>query len=163
MKKERHTYESFCRTFAGIYAKHARNGGQYFTCYVREGIERYLDRRDEVKRGVLMERAGRETLIGCKIAYSLLKAGWDEDTILYHTDTQQERVDEAERRASFDEAVMFLYDIQHKPRFANSMNAYRYAWLIDGAPCLEGACDDLLEEKERLHDDYDDDDVFDDC
>ncbi len=74
MKKERHTYEAYCRAFAGIYAKHAKNGGNYFTCYVREAINYYMD-KDEVGRGVLMESAGRESLVGYKIAYSLLKAG----------------------------------------------------------------------------------------
>lgn len=158
---KRHTYEAFCRAFAGIYAKHAKNGGNYFTCYVRDAINYYLD-KDEIERGVLVESAGRESLVGYKIAYSLLKAGWDEDTIRDYTDTQQGYVDEAERRLSFEEAVTYLYNISPKPRFAMTMNAFRYAWLIDGAPCLEDACDELLEEEERLHDDdFDDDD--DDC
>lgn len=159
MKKERHTYEAYCRAFAGIYAKHAKNGGNYFTCYVRDAINYFID-KDEVERGVLMESAGRESLVGYKIAYSLLKAGWDEATIWDYTATQQGYVDEAERRVSFEEAVVRLYTLKTKPRFAMTMNAFRYAWLIDGAPCLEDVCDELLEEEERLHDDDDD---FDDC
>lgn len=156
--KERHTYEAYCRCFTGIYAKHAKNGGNYFTCYVRDAIKYFLD-KDEVDRGVLLETAGRESLVGYKIAYSLLKAGWSEDTIFEYTDIQQERVDEAERRLSFEEAVIHLYNVPIKPRFAMTMNAYRYAWLIAGAPCLSEACDELIEEEERLHDDeYDDDD-----
>ena len=162
MKKERHTYESYCRAFAGIYAKHAKNGGHYFTCYVREAVKHFID-KDEVERGVLMESAGRESLVGYKIAYSLLKAGWDEDTIIEYTDTQQERVDEAERRLSFDGAVVHRYNIPSKPRFARTMNAYRYAWLIDGAPCLEDVCDELLEEEGRLQDADDAYDEDDDC
>lgn len=154
MKKERHTYEAYCRAFAGIYAKHAKNGGHYFTCYVREDIEHYLG-KNETTRGVLMESAGRESLVGYKIAYSLLKAGWDEDTIRDYTETQQEYVDEADRRVSFEEAVVRLYTLKAKPRFATPMNAFRYAWLIDGAPCLEDVCDELLEEKEHPRDDYD--------
>lgn len=158
MKKERHTYEAYCRAFAGIYAKHAKNGGHYFTCYVREAIDYFLD-KDEIERGVLLESAGRESLVGYKIAYSLLKAGWDEETIRDYTDTQQGYVDEAERRVSFEEAVTYHYNIEPKPRFAMSMNAFRYAWLIDGAPCLEYVCDELLEEENRLYDDdFDDDD-----
>ena len=160
MKKERHTYEAYCRAFAGIYAKHAKNGGHYFTCYIRDAIKEFID-KDEVERGILMESAGRESLVGYKIAYSLLKAGWDEDTIWDYTETQQEYVNEAERRLSFDEAVVHLYTLKPKPRFAISMNAFRYAWLIDGAPCLEDVCDELLDEEERLHDDEDFDD--DDC
>ena len=152
MTKERHTYEAFCRAFAGIYAKHAKNGGHYFTCYVRDAIT-YFIKKDEVKRGVLMESAGRESLVGYKIAYSLLKAGWDEATILDYTDTQQERVDDAERRLSFEDAVVCLYTFKTKPRFAITMNAFRHAWLIDGAPSLEDVCDELLEEEARLHDD----------
>lgn len=158
MKKERHTYEAYCRAFAGIYAKHAKLGGHYFTCYVREAINYFLDKY-ETERGVLMETAGRESLVGYKIAYSLLKAGWDEDTIRDYTDTQQRYVDEAEHRLSFEGAVTYLYNINPKPRFVMTMNAYRYAWLIDGAPSLEDVCDTLLEE--RLHDDddaYDEDD-----
>lgn len=158
MKKERHTYEAYCRAFAGIYAKHAKNGGNYFTCYVRDAINYFID-KDEVERGVLMESAGRESLVGYKIAYSLLKAGWDEATIWDYTATQQGYVDEAERRVSFEEAVVRLYTLKTKPRFAITMNAFRYAWLIDGAPCLEDVCDELLEEEERLHDDdFDDED-----
>lgn len=158
MKTERHTYEAYCRAFAGIYAKHAKNGGQYFTCYVREAIDYFIG-KDETERGVLMETAGRESLVGYKIAYNLLKAGWDKYTIIEYTDIQQERVDLAERRLSFAEAVNHRYNIPNKPRFAHSMNAYRYAWLIDGAPCLDDVCDELLEEEERLHDDDD----YDDC
>lgn len=158
MKKERHTYEAFCRAFAGIYAKHAKNGGHYFTCYVREAIGYFLD-KDEVARGVLLETAGRESLVGYKIAYSLLKAGWSEDTIRDYSETQQGYVNDAERRVSFDDAVLHLYSDTPKPRFAISMNAYRYAWLIDGAPCLDEACDELIEAENRLHDDdYDDGD-----
>ena len=156
MKKERHTYVSYCRAFAGIFAKHAKNGGEYFTCYVREAIDYFIG-KNEVERGVLMERAGRESLVGYKIAYSLLKAGWDEDTILDYTAIQQGYVDEVVRRVSFEDAVLRLYTLKPKPGFAISMNAYRYAWLIDGAPCLDEACDELLEEEERLHDDDDDD------
>lgn len=157
MKKERHTYETYCRAFAGIYAKHAKNGGHFFTCYVRTAIEYFID-SDEVKRGVLMETAGREYLVGYKIAYSLLKAGWDEGTILDCTATQQGYVDEAEHRVSFNDAVVRLYTFKPKPQFAMTMNAFRYAWLINGAPCLTDVCDELLEEGYRPHDDdYDDD------
>lgn len=159
MKKERHTYEAYCRAFAGIYAKYAKNGGNYFTCYVREAIEYFLS-QDEVRRGLLLETSGREPLVGYKIAYSLLKAGWSVDTILDYTLTQQEYVDEAERRVSFDEAVMHLYRDMIKPRFSLTMNAYRYMWLIDGAPCLAEACDELIEAEERLHDDDHDDDDY---
>lgn len=158
MKKERHTYEAYCRAFAGIYAKHAQRGGQYFTCYVREAIDYFID-KDETERGVLLETAGREYLVGYKIAYSLLKAGWDEDTILDYTDTQQGYVDEAERRVSFEEAVVRRYPLKTKHRFAINMNAYRYAWLIDGAPCLDEACDEIIEAENRL---YDNDDDYDD-
>ena len=161
MNKERHTYEAYCHAFAGIYAKHAKSGGNYFTCYVREAIKHFID-KDEVERGVLLESAGRESLVGYKLAYGLLKAGWDEYTILDYTATQQEYVDEAERRVSFEEAVTRLYTIETKPRFAMTSNAYRYAWLIDGAPCLGDVCDELLEE--RTHDDdYVDDFDDDDC
>ena len=155
MKKERHTYVSYCRAFAGIFAKHAKNGGEYFTCYVREAIDYFIG-KDETERGILLEIAGRESLVGYKIAYSLLKAGWDEDTIIEYTETQQERVDEAERLVSFGEAVAHLYTPKTKPLFAVTANAYRYVWLIDGAPCLDEACDEILEEEERLHDDDDD-------
>lgn len=160
MKKERHTYANFCRCFAGIYVKYAKNAGSYYTCYIRDAIKYFLD-HDEVRRGVLLEHGGRESLVGYKIAYSLLKAGWDEDTILDYTETQQGYVDEAERCVSFEEAVVRLYTIKDKPRFAVTSNAFRYAWLLDGAPCLSDVCDELLEEEERQNDEYDED--CDDC
>lgn len=159
MHKERHTYEAYCRAFAGIYAKHAKNGGSYYTCYVREAIKYFID-QDEVKRGVLMESAGRESFVGYKIAYSLLKAGWDEDTILDYTDTQQGYVDQAERLLSFETAVRHLCTIKPKPQFAVTMNAVRYAWLIDGAPCLEDVCDEILEEERLYDEDCDDEDDY---
>lgn len=73
-----------------------------------------------------------------------------------YTETQQEYVDYAERRSSFEEAVLHLYALTPKPKFVSSMNAYRYAWLIDGAPCLEDVCDELFEECPN-------DDEYDDC
>ena len=162
MTKERHTYEAYCRAFAGIYAKHAKNGGNFFTCYVREAIDEYLD-EDEVSRGILMEPAGREALVGYKIAHSLLKAGWSEAVINDYTEIQQERVDDAELRLAFSDAVTHLYSINPKPRFACTMNAFRYAWLIDGAPCLLEACEEIIEAEARLRDEEEeDDDDFDD-
>ena len=146
---KRHTYEAFCRAFAGIYDKHAKRGGNYFTCYVREAIEYYID-LDETDRGVQMETAGRESLVGYKIAYSLLKAGWDEDTIIEYTDIQQARVDAAERLVSFDDAVTALYGHALRSTYAINMNYLRYLWLMDGAPDLEETCREILADEERL-------------
>ena len=157
MKKERHTYEAFCRAFAGIYDKHAKRGGNYYTCYVRDAITFYIE-HDETRRGVLMETAGRESLVGYKIAYSLLKAGWEEDTIIEYTDRQQSRVDGAEHLLSFNEAVTALYGHALRSTYAINMNYLRYLWLMDGAPDLEEVCQEILDAEERLHeeDDYDD-------
>ena len=147
---ERHTYEAFCRAFAGIYDKHAKRGGNYYTCYVREAIAYYIE-KDETQRGVLMETAGRESLVGYKIAYSLLKAGWSEDTITEYSDIQQSRVNEAEHLLSFDEAVTALYGHALRSTYAINMNYLRYLWLMDGAPDLEDVCQELLYAEERLH------------
>ena len=156
MKKERHTYENYCRAFAGIYAKHAQRGGHYFTCYVRDAIKYFID-KDEMERGVLMETAGRESLVGYKIVYSLLKAGWSEDTILEFTELQQDRVDEAERLLSFDEAVHALYGNAARSAFSITMNYLRYLWLMDGAPDLEDVCQEILDARESPDEEYDDD------
>ncbi len=156
MHKERHTYEAFCRAFAGIFDKHAKRGGNYYTCYVREAIGHYIE-QDEIKRGVLMETAGRESLVGYKLAYSLLKAGWDEDTIIEYTDLQQSRVDAAERMVSFDEAVSALYWGHPRGAYAINMNYLRYLWLMDGAPDLEDVCQEILDAEpygEEPEDDY---------
>ena len=147
---KRHTYEAYCRAFAGIYDKHAKRGGNYYTCYVREAIAYYLD-KDETERGVLMESAGRECLVGYKIAFSLLKAGWDEDTIIEYTDLQQSRVNGAEQLLSFDDAVTALYGHASRSTYAINMNYLRYLWLMDGAPDLEDVCQELLDAEERLH------------
>ncbi len=155
---KRHTYEAFCRAVAGIYDKHAKRGGNYYTCYVREAITYYMG-KDEIERGVLMESAGRECLVGYKIAYSLLKAGWSEDTIIEYTDLQQSRVDGAEQLLSFDEAVNALYGHALLSTYAITMNYLRYLWLMDGAPDLEDVCQELLDADERLRMDeepYDD-------
>ena len=161
---ERHTYEAFCRAFAGIYDKHAKRGGNYYTCYVREAITYYIE-KDETERGVLMETAGRESLVGYKIAYNLLKAGWSEDTIIEYTELQQERVNKAERLVSFDEAVTALYGHALRSTYAINMNYLRYLWLMDGAPDLEDVCQEILDAEERLYEedeDYDDEDYDDD-
>lgn len=158
MTNKRRTYEAFCHAMAGIYNKHARNGGNYFTCYVRESIEYYII-QNEVRRGVLMDTAGREALVGFKIAHALLKAGWDVDTILEYVDLQQSRVDEAERLVSFEEAVGALYEGRRNTGYVSYMNYLRYAWLMDGAPDLEGVCQEILEGQDDYdEDDYDEDD-----
>ena len=160
MKKERHTYEAFCRAFAGIYDKHAKRGGNYYTCYVREAIEYYIE-QDETKRGVVMETAGRESLVGYKIAYSLLKAGWSEVTILEYNDLQQDRVDDAERMLSFDTALNALYGNRLRSTYSSTMNYLRYLWLMDGAPDLEDVCQEIRDAEERLNDEDDEDDYDD--
>lgn len=156
MTNKRHTYEAFCHAMAGIYNKHARRSGNYYTCYVRDAIKYYIY-QDEVRRGVLMDTAGREHLVGYKIAHALLKAGWDEDTILEYVDLQQSRVDEAERMVSFEEAVVALYGVRHNNGYVIYMNYLRYIWLMDGAPDLEEVCQEILDDEER---DYDDDDDY---
>lgn len=154
---ERHTYEAFCRAFAGIYDKHAKRGGHFHTCYVREAITFYIE-QDETKRGVLMENSGRESLVGYKIAYSLLKAGWSEDTIIEYSDLQQDRVNAAERLLTFDEAVTALYGHAPRSTYAITMNYMRYLWLKDGAPDLEDVCQEILDADERLYEEVDDHD-----
>lgn len=155
MTNKRHTYEAFCHAMAGIYNKHARKGGNYFTCYVRDSIKYYIY-QDEERRGALLDTAGREYLVGYKIAHALLKAGWDEDIILEYNDLQQSRVDEAERLVSFEEAVSALYGRRSNNGYVTYMNYLRYVWLMDGAPDLEEVCQEILDEEGRY--DYDDDD-----
>ena len=123
---------------------------------MRDAIEYFIG-KDETERGVLLETAGRESLVGYKIAYSLLKAGWSEHTILVYTDTQQERVDAAEGLVSFDAAVTALYDHAARSTYAINMNYMRYLWLMDGAPELEDVCQELLDAEKRLEAEYDDD------
>lgn len=156
MKKERHTYESYCRAFAGIYNKHSKRSGNYYTCYVRAAIEFYI-RQDETERGVIMETAARESLVGYKIAHSLLQAGWSEDAIIEYTAIQQSRVDVAESLVSFEEAIADLYESRPRSSYASTMNYMRYLWLLDGAPDLEDVCQDILDAEESYSSDAEED------
>ena len=128
------SYENFCKAFAGVFIKHAKNKGTYHTCYIRGAIEEYCY-ADPDRRHFLMEDACAEDACGYRIARALLVQGWHDATIVEHSLTQQEYVDAAEDYGFLECLERAGY--VSAGSFSRHSNGLRYAWLLDGAPDLE--------------------------
>lgn len=127
------SYENFCKAFAGVFKKHARHKGTYQTCFVRGAIDNYCT-ANSARRHYLMEDAGAEDACGYRIARALILQGWDEDTIVMHSEAQQRLVDEV---CDFCfEDVLTWAGYRNEAGFHRDSNGKRYAWLMDGAPDL---------------------------
>lgn len=131
MKQPKVSYENYCKAFAGVFLKMARNAGTMHTCYIRSAIRDYCN--SEGHRQRMFEDSIAEDSIGYRIASSLLRAGWTEDQILEYNREQQDRVDEL---CEDFIAVLENAGYERDPRFARHGNGLRYAWLMDGAPEL---------------------------
>lgn len=148
-KKSTPSYEAYCKCFAGVFRKHVRGDHRaFFTCYVRGFSNDYVKADDE-RRGLLMEGAGREAIVGVYIAKALLDQGWPEDSILEYTEEQQRRVNDAEDYSGLDFVDALRYAGYHNREFYREANGLRYAWILDGSPDLI----DRLEEGDN-DDDY---------
>lgn len=138
------SYENFCRAFAGVFKKHAYYGGTYHTCYIRDGILYYID-KSPGERAAIMDDAGREELMGFRIARQLLRCGWPEPAIVEVVQRQQDYVD-----AMVDTVYGFLEVLNaagyyNDASFLRDSNGARYAWLADGAPDLQHVINELDE------------------
>lgn len=127
------SYENFCKAFAGVFKKHAYRTGTYHTCYVRGAINNYC-LADSDRRHYMMEDACGEDACGYRIARSLILRGWDEDTIVVHSEAQQSLVNEVCDFCFVD--VLTWAGYSNDAGFYRDSNGKRYAWLMDGAPDL---------------------------
>lgn len=149
-KKSTPSYEAYCKCFAGVFRKHVQGEHRsFFTCYVRDSINDYVEADDE-RRGVLMEGAAREATVGIYIAKALLDQGWPDDDILEYAEEQQGRVNAAENYSGLDFVDALSSAGYHNREFYREANGLRYAWILDGSPDIR----DRLEEGEDDDDDY---------
>lgn len=133
------SYENFCKAFAGVFKKHAHRKGTYHTCYVRDAINSYCT-ADAERRHFLMEDACAEDACGYRIARAMILQGWDEDTIIMHSEAQQHLVNEVDDHCFVD--VLTWAGYRNDSGFHRESNGKRYAWLMDGAPDLSAHIED---------------------
>ena len=137
MKKPISTYEDYCRVWAEVYKKHAKHSERaVFSCYVREGILRALNRGE--LRKPEQEVTTDEDIIGIYIVRALVAQGMRESAILDYTEQMQGYVDDAERRYDcIDLMEQGLYAMGVEPPveaqfIVNVRNRLRYLWAKYG-------------------------------
>lgn len=146
-KNPKVSYENFCRAFAGVFKKHALEQGTYHTCYIRAAMLHYIDQSPE-DRAVIMDEAGREELVGYRIAHQLLRCGWPEPAIVGFVQRQQGYVDDIEVFGYVFISVLSAAGYHNDGSFRRDSNGARYEWLIDGAPDLQHVIDELDEARD---------------
>lgn len=137
MKEPISSYEDYCRVWAEVYKKHAK---QYertlFSCYVRYGIRGALNRGE--LRKPKQEVTTDEDIIGIYIARALVAQGMLESDILDYTKRMQGYVDAAESvHDCIDLMERGLYAMGVEPHveaqfISNPRNRLRYLWAKHG-------------------------------
>ena len=95
MKEPISSYEDYCRVWAEVYKKHAKHSERaVFSCYVRDGIKRALNRGE--LRKPKQEVTTDDDIIGIYIVRALVAQGMRESAILDYTEQMQDYVDDAE-------------------------------------------------------------------
>lgn len=137
MKEPISSYEDYCRVWAEVYKKHAKQCERtLFSCYVRSGIKDALY-RGELRRPE-QEVTTDEDIIGIYIVRALVAQGMRESAIVDYTEQMQEYVDDAERRHDcIDLMAQGLYDmgvdlLVEAPFIRNVRNRLRYLWAKHG-------------------------------
>ena len=137
MKKPISSYEEYCRVWAEVYKKHAKHSERaVFSCYVRGGIKRALNRGE--LRKPKQEVTTDEDIIGIYIVRALVAQGMRESAILEYTEQMQDYVDAAERRYDcIDLMEQGLYDmgvdsLEEAKFIINVRNRIRYLWAKHG-------------------------------
>ena len=146
MKEPISSYEDYCRVWAEVYKKHAKHSERtVFSCYVRDGILRALNRGE--LRKPKQEVTTDEDIIGIYIVRALVAQGMRESAILDYTEQMQEYVDDAERRYDCIELMeqglhaMGVDSLAEAQFIVNVRNRIRYLWAKHGgfdllaAPC----------------------------
>lgn len=147
MKELISSYADYCRVWAEVYKKHAKHSEHtVFSCYVRDGILRALNRGE--LRKPKQEVTTDEDIIGIYIVRALVAQGMRESDILDYTEQMQDYVDAAERRhACIDLMEQGLYAmgvdvLAEAPFIRNVRNRLRYLWAKHGGFELTPADDD---------------------
>ena len=146
MKEPISLYEDYCRVWAEVYKKHAKHAGRaLFSCYVRAGIKRALNRGE--LRKPKQEVSTDEDIIGIYIVRALVAQGMSESATLEYTERMQGYVDAAERRHDcIDLMEQGLYamgvDTLAEAQFIiNVRNRLRYLWAKHGGFDLMAAAE----------------------
>ena len=147
MKEPISSYEDYCRVWAEVYKKHAKHSKRtVFSCYVRDGILRALNRGE--LRKPKQEIATDEDIIGIYIVRALVAQGMRESAILDYTEQMQGYVDDAEIGHDCIELMAEgLYDmgvdpLAEAPFIVNARNRLRYLWAKHGGVELKPTDDD---------------------
>ena len=147
MKEPISSYEDYCRVWAEVYKKHAKNSARtVFSCYVRGGVEDALNRGE--LRKPKQEVTTDEDIIGIYIVRALVAQGMRESAILEYTERMQDYVDAAERRHDcLDLMEKGLHAMGVEPPveaqfIVNVRNRLRYLWAKHGGFELKPAADD---------------------
>lgn len=137
MKEPISLYEDYCRVWAEVYKKHARHSERtVFSCYVRNGILRALNRGE--MRKPKQEVSTDEDIIGIYIVRALVAQGMRESAILEHTEQMQYYVDDAERRHDCIDLMAQGLDargvdtLEEAQCIVNVRNRLRYLWAKHG-------------------------------
>ena len=140
MKKPISTYEDYCRVWAEVYKKHAKHSERtVFSCYVRDGIRRALNRGE--LRKPEQEVTTDEDIIGIYIVRALVAQGMRESAILAYTARMQDYVDYVDGAEGAHDFVDLmaegLYDrgvepLVEAPFIRNVRNRLRYLWAKHG-------------------------------
>ena len=146
MKEPISLYEDYCRVWAEVYKKHAKHAGRaLFSCYVRAGIKRALNRGE--LRKPKQEVSTDEDIIGIYIVRALVAQGMSESATLEYTERMQGYVDAAARRHDcIDLMEQGLYamgvDTLAEAQFIiNVRNRLRYLWAKHGGFDLMAAAE----------------------
>ena len=147
MKEPISSYKFYCRVWAEVYKKHAKHSERtVFSCYVRDGIKRALNRGE--LRKPKQEVTTDEDIIGIYIVRALVAQGMRESAILDYTEQMQDYVDAAERRYDCIDlmeqglAAMGVDTLVEAQSIVNVRNRLRYLWAKHGGFELNPADDD---------------------
>ena len=147
MKEPISSYADYCRVWAEVYKKHAKQCERtLFSCYVRYGIEAALNRGE--LRKPAQEVTTYEDIIGIYIVRALVAQGMRESAILDYTERMQGYVDDAELgHDCVDLMESGLYRMGVDPHvegqfIGNPRNRLRYLWALHGGFELKPTDDD---------------------
>lgn len=147
MKEPISSYAVYCRVWAEVYKKHAKNSERtVFSCYVRGGILDALNRGE--LRKPKQEVTTDEDIIGIYIVRALVAQGMRESAIMEYTEQMQDYVDAAERRHDcidlMDQGLhaMGVNMLVEALSIINVRNRIRYLWAKHGGFELKPADDD---------------------
>lgn len=146
MKELISSYEDYCRVWAGVYKKHAKNYERtLYSCYVRCGIEDALNHGELRKHK--HEITTDEYIVGIYIVRALVAQGMSESSIMEYTKQMQGYVNDADRVYDCVDCMeKGLRDMGIDPHteggfIRNVRNRLRYLWAKHGGFELRSVMD----------------------